>query len=94
MAVDISGAEAKELYVEFVPVHLVRYDPQTQAIATYAKVANGKWKDLKFQSWFGVALEGVVENKLDGCVLAAAKRSRDFKKELADLKMLRDEGIV
>jgi hypothetical protein len=94
-AIDISMIDSKELYVSGVPVRLIRRDPETQAIVTYEKAAQGRWKNLRFHhGLFEVILDNLVEFKYPGAVLIADKRSLNFKKLVADLEMLHKEGIV
>jgi hypothetical protein len=94
-ALDISQADCKQLEIKGVPIELIRRDPETQGIVTYKKAAEGRWKKLKFQhGLFEVVFEDLTESKHPGALLIAAKRSPAFKKLVADLEMLRNEGIA
>jgi hypothetical protein len=94
-ALDISQLDCKELDIKGVPVDLVRRDPETQGIVTYDRVAQGKWKGLPFQDGrVRIRLEDVEGRKFPGALILALTRDPDRKKVLADLDMLRKEGIA
>ncbi len=94
-AVDISQLDCKEIDIRAVPAKLIRRDPETQAIVTFEKVLEGKWQGLPFQfGAFEIQLELAAKYKFPGVVLIAPKRELKAKKCLADIEMLRREGIA
>ena len=55
MVLDIREVRAKELSIESVPVDLVRYDPEHQAVVRLTKIRK-RWSEIKKECRFGVCL--------------------------------------
>jgi len=98
-ALDIREVRAKELSVTSVPVDLVRYDPEHQAVVRLNTIRK-RWKEIKEETdghLFGYALARLREQPYcDGVVLCVPLRAKkDCVAELASLiKRLRKLGIA
>lgn len=94
-ALDIRGAEAKELEIQGVPSKLIRRDPETQVVVKAAKALEGDFKSLDFgDTHWAYSIQLMLERGEEDVVLVAPKRSPKFKGLLAALTMLRREGIA
>jgi hypothetical protein len=94
-ALDISQIDCRELDIRGIPVNLVRYDPETQAVVTNEKVVEKRWEKLKFKRGLMQAtLELVSEMYSTGAILVAPRRATGFREFVADIKMLREEGVA
>ena len=92
---DISEAELLELDLRGQPVHLIRRDPETQVLITRQSALRGDWKELPYEDDSTPFLMSLFLQREDPArILIAPKRSRKFKKILADINMLRREGIA
>jgi len=98
-ALDISAAEFHGCApFACVPYHLVRRDPETQAIVRREHVLDLAWKDLQLHSYFKYRLgryaSGLEEGAGEGMVLVASKLAPDFRDELRSIQLLRKAGIA
>lgn len=94
-ALDITEAEVKELDLRGVPGHLVRRDPETQVLVTRDAALQGAWRELPLDNtYWPVAIENLIVEGLDSCVLVAPKRHRQFKQLLRGLEILREAGFA
>ena len=94
-ALDISRAEAKDLCIHGVPTDLIRRDPETQAVISRAKAAEGDWRALDFkEKLVQVAIELFLHRDEPSTVLIVPKRDPKFRRCLDDLNLLRKAGIV
>lgn len=96
-ALDISEAEFGELWIRTrgVPTHLVRRDPETQAVIRREKAISGKWRELGLCALTQIMFKEFIRDELDSFILVAPKRGKqDFRDVLADIRRLRDAGIA
>lgn len=94
-ALDITEAEVTELDLRGVPGHLVRRDPETQVVVTRSAALAGAWRQLPLEdTYWGVAIENMILEGMDACVLVAPKRDRRFNALLRGLHVLRDAGVA
>jgi hypothetical protein len=96
-ALDISRAQfvsAPDLH--YVPGHLVRRDEETQALASRSILQDAPWQSLPWgKSALRIAVEWFLDHgPYDSVVIAAARKSKYFREDLAALKMLRSEGLA
>jgi hypothetical protein len=93
-ALDIREAEFVECDLRSpMPARLVRRDEETQVVVKRSKLLDGEWRKLDLPQW-SIALEWLLERGDPDVVLVAGKRSKNFKKELAELERLRDAGFA
>ncbi|HET6880259.1 MAG TPA: hypothetical protein VFI31_08895 [Pirellulales bacterium] len=92
-AIDISNLECIECDIRCIPARLVRRDIETQAVVTRAGLADGRWRELKKNSWKH-HLSAMVREEADDCVLIAGKKAKDFRDQLAGIRELRSAGIA
>jgi len=94
-ALDIREAEFHECEFRYVPGHLVRRDPETQGLIWRDKLLQHDWNRADFPlSGWGVDLDLFIESKLSSVVIVAGKRHPKFKRQLEELKELRELGVV
>ncbi len=95
-AVDISEADAEELYLHGVPADLVRRDPATQIVVTRkAALKNAAWRALDFgRSSFDIGIERMLEAGYPDMVLVTGKRDRNFQDSLRMIGRLREIGVA
>ena len=96
-ALDIREAEFEDFWIRTrgVPTHLVRRDPETQAVIRRDKAINGKWRELGLSILTQIMFKEFIADALPSFILVAPKRHKqDFKDVLADIRRLRDAGIA
>jgi hypothetical protein len=96
-ALDISRAEfTGGVSLEAIPGSLIRRDPETQVLVTRQRLDQVDWKALDYgETAFATCLQWFLQDsQFDDVVLVAAKKSRKFRRELAVLQMLRNEGVA
>ncbi len=96
-AIDISRAEFAACDLRAVPAKLVRRDPDTQVRVRYDRVAETRhiWEKLSLGGTpWQIAMQNGLRWGLRDEVFVAPKRSKNFKKWLAGLKLLQREGIA
>jgi hypothetical protein len=96
-ALDISSAEftfGPDLH--YVPGHLVRRDPSTQALVWRQRLAEQPVASLPWgNSSLRVAVEWFLEAECyDSAVLVAATKTKGFADDLAAIAMLRKRGLA
>jgi hypothetical protein len=94
-ALDISTAEFRDLDLRGVPTHLVRLDPETQAVVTRDSIAAGSWTRLKLKH----PVWKVIFNRMlafgdPDAIVSAPKLSSDFETLMKDLKLLHRAGVT
>jgi hypothetical protein len=96
-ALDIADGEFEELDVRNVPASLVRRDQETQVVVKLGRVESTQevWQrlDLSGTPW-ALALSNMLRWRSQDRVLVAPKRSREFPRQLAGLRLLRKEGVA
>lgn len=96
-ALDISEAEFDDFCIRTrgVPSHLVRRDPETQAVIRREQALSGKWRELGLCALSEIMFKEFMRDELDSFILVAPKRGKqDFKDVLADIRRLRQAGIA
>ncbi|HET7181768.1 MAG TPA: hypothetical protein VFI15_05995 [Candidatus Limnocylindrales bacterium] len=93
-ALDITEAEFTEADLRGIPGHLVRRDPATQVLVRRERLLDRRWQNLFTDSWIAVACELMLEDGRESEVLVAAKRSRNFERDVKWLRQLREAGIA
>lgn len=96
-ALDIREAEFEDFWIRTrgVPSHLVRRDPETQAVIRRDKAIGGKWRDIGLCALTQIMFKEFMRDELDSFILVAPKRhKRDFQDVLADIRRLREAGIA
>lgn len=94
-ALDISKGEFKDLEIRGVPARLVRRDTETEGVLVRDKVVSSHWRDLHFRSPVTkVCIDLFLDRGEPDYVLAAPKRDPRFRDRLADIRLLRTEGIA
>lgn len=94
-ALDISQAEFKEADIRGVPARLILRDPETQVVVTRQKALQGGWQELDLEeTWWGLAIDHMLEREEPDIVLVAPKRHRNFKRLLEGLNLLREAGVA
>lgn len=94
-ALDISQGEFADLDIRGVPGTLIRRDSATQARMTRQAVVNSDWRELPFRSGVTqVALSLMLDSDDPDLTYVAGRRSRDFRNMVADIELLRKEGIA
>ncbi len=94
-ALDIREAQFYECEIRYVPGHLVRRDPETQGLVWRDKLLQHNWKSPHFPlSGWGVDPDRFVRDGLPSVVLVAGKRHPRFKRQLQELRQLREMGVV
>jgi hypothetical protein len=96
-ALDISEAEFNDFCIRTrgVPTHLVRRDPETQAVIRRDKAIDGKWRNLGVSSLTQIFFKEFLRDELPSFILVAPKRHKqDFKEVIEDIRRLRDAGIA
>jgi hypothetical protein len=96
-ALDIREAEFDDFWIRTrgVPSHLVRRDPETQAVIRREKALSGKWRDMGLCALTEIMFKEFMRDELDSFILVAPKRhKRDFQDVLADIRRLREAGIA
>jgi hypothetical protein len=94
-ALDISRAEFKDVCIRGIPAHLIRRDPETQVVVTLDKATEGRWQGLEFQeSQFATSIQLLMKRGDTSVILTAPKRSRKFRRLLADIRLLKSAGIA
>ncbi|MEJ7733771.1 MAG: hypothetical protein WKG00_31820 [Polyangiaceae bacterium] len=94
-ALDISEGEFAGLDIRGVPADLIRRDPETQVVVRRERVEAMRhvWEKRDVAGWpvsFGLMKMFDLPDK----VLVAAKRSKNFARDLAALKLLRRLGVA
>jgi len=96
-ALDIREAEFYECEFRYVPGHLVRRDAETQGLIRRDTLLRHDWKSPDFPlsviPW-GINVELFVESNLPSVAIVAGKRHPKFKRQLDELKQLRDLGFA
>ncbi|MEW4452015.1 hypothetical protein AB1L30_04955 [Bremerella sp. JC817] len=94
-ALDISEGAFKDLWIQGVPAHLIRRNPESQVVVTREKAMAGEWRELSLheQIW-SLALRRFLEGKDDAVVLVAPKRHRKFRRYVEDLRTLQQAGVA
>lgn len=94
-ALDISEGEFEECELQRVPAHLVRRDPETQAVIKREMAIQGKWRELDLsKTHWKTSIEFMLNRGDADVVLVAGKRDRKFRDLLDGLKKLRDAGVA
>lgn len=94
-ALDIREAEFDDVDLRGIPGHLVRRDPETQALITRAKALQGKWRQFDLsKTYWPTAIDLFLDGPWDSTVLVAPKHDRSYQVLLDGLRLLRDEGIA
>lgn len=96
-ALDISQADFQSMpSFEAIPGSLIRRDEDTQILLTRRGLRDANWQSFPFgNSSAGVAIEWSLQDSIfDDVVVAAPKKSKKFKEDLAALQMLRHEGLA
>jgi hypothetical protein len=94
-ALDISEARFEECDVRAVPATLIRRDRDSQVIVRRDRLLSGSWREIDLsETWWGVALQGLLKDERDDEVLVAPKRHPKYRALLAGLQRLRDAGIA
>ncbi len=96
-ALDISEAKfGGGISFEAVPGDKIRRNPETQVLVRRNTLLPSHWKTLDYgNSAFNIGLSWFLDGSLfDSVVLAARMASKEFKRDLAVLAMLRNEGIA
>ena len=96
-ALDISGAEFQDFSIRTrgVPTHLVRRDPETQAVVKRENAISGKWRDLKLSGLTQIIFKEFIQDGLPSVILVAPKRHKQhFSDVMADIRKLRETGIA
>lgn len=94
-ALDISQAEFEDVDLRGVPAHLVRRDPATQVVVTREKAIQGAWRevDLSGTHW-ATSMDFLLRREDQAVVLVAPKRSKNFRRLLDGLELLRKAGVA
>lgn len=91
-ALDITDAEFSDAEFYYVPGHLVRRDEKTQFLVHRDRFVS---RDLSGLPAFARHLaDRFSQTPFDSFVAVAPKRSKYFEKHLAELEVLRSEGLV
>ena len=96
-ALDIREAEFEDFWIRTrgVPSHLVRRDPETQAVIRREKALSGKWREMGLCALSEIMFKEFMRDELDSFILVAPKRGKqDFKDILADIHRLREAGVA
>lgn len=96
-ALDISRAKfGGGVTFEAIPGSKIKRDPETQVLVSRSALLNSDWKSFDYaRSAFNIALSWFLNGSLfDSVVLAARMGSKDAKKDLAVLEMLRRNGVA
>ncbi len=95
-ALDIRGAQAKELEVYGVPSHLIRRDPATQAVVRREHALDERrWRQLDLAgTWWKAAINKLLLHGYDEVVLAVPLRHPRAALFAAGLELLRSVGIA
>jgi hypothetical protein len=95
-AIDISQAEFLDVDLRSVPPRLIRRDPETQILLTRKRLTESDWQNLPYV-WGMVPymLNDFLINQpgMDEMVFAVPKRSRNAKKLIHDVALLRKAGV-
>jgi len=93
-ALDISGAVVKVLDLRNVPGHLVRRDPETQALIRRESVERSDWKPRTL-GVTGVSIEDLMRSSLSSRVVVAPKGDKKmFAKMMDEIREARERGIA
>ena len=96
-ALDISRAEfCGGVTFEALPGSKIKRDPDTQVLVSRSALLHSDWESFDYgNSAFNIALSWFLKGSLfDSVVLAARMGSKDAKKDLAVLAMLRQQGVA
>lgn len=94
-ALDITEAVYGSLSISGVPARLIRRNPENSAVVTRERALAGKWRNIAWKRGvFETAISWLIEEGYDDTVLIACPRSKRYKDDLADLKLLRDLGVA
>jgi len=96
-ALDISGAKfGGGISFEALPGSKIKRDPETQVLVSRSAILNSDWESFEYgNSAFNINLSWFLKGSLfESVVLAARMGSKDAKKDLAVLDMLRRQGVA
>lgn len=96
-ALDIQEAEFSDFCIRTrgVPAHLVRRDPETQAILRREAVIAGKWQELGLSGFSQLIIKEMITGGQAADVLVAPKRDKKLCVHiLEDIRKLREAGIA
>jgi hypothetical protein len=94
-ALDISQGEYSELDIRSVPGHLIRRNPETQAVIKRKRLVDSDWRKLPFHTGVTQVIFDLFLNRGDPDVTyVAGQRSKKFRDMVADIELLRKEGIA
>jgi len=94
-ALDISQGEFSELDIRSVPGHLIRRNPETQARIKRERLVEADWRKLPFKAGVTQVIFDLFLDRGDPDVTyVAGKREKDFREMVADIELLRKEGIA
>ncbi len=94
-ALDISQGEFSELDIRSVPGHLIRRNPETQARIKRERLVEVDWRKLPFKAGVTQVIFSLFLDRGDPDVTyVAGQRSKNFRDMVADIELLRKEGIA
>jgi hypothetical protein len=93
-ALDISGAEVRELDIRGIPADLIRRDEETQALVRASVVRAADWQRVVAgMAYFSI--EGMLTWKQPSCVIVAPKRNKArFTEVMREIAALRKAGLA
>jgi hypothetical protein len=94
-ALDISQGGFSELDIRSVPGHLVRRNPETQARIKRERLVEVDWRKLPFNAGVTQIIFDLFLKRGDPDVTyVAGQRAKHFREMVADIELLRKEGIA
>ncbi len=94
-ALDISQGEFSELDIRSVPGHLIRRNPETQARIRRERLVEVDWRKLPFNAGVTQVIFSLFLDRGDPDVTyVAGQHEKDFRDMVADIELLRKEGIA
>ncbi|MFI5381078.1 MAG: hypothetical protein ACHRHE_17410 [Tepidisphaerales bacterium] len=93
-ALDIRDAYVMGLRIRGVPVHLIRRDPETQAVVSREQIVERRWASLDIgKSWWKPILEAEATRPGGDIVLVAPRLDESFDEQMEGIRRLRSAGI-
>jgi hypothetical protein len=96
-ALDIRDAEFDDFSIRTrgVPAHLIRRDPETQAILRREALIEGKWRELGLSAFSQLTIKEMIAGGQATDVLVAPKRDKKLCAHmLEDIRKLRESGMA
>jgi hypothetical protein len=94
-ALDIRQASYGSLSISGVPAKLILRNPDNTAVVTRERAIAGQWRDLPSKrGLFKLVISWIIDDGYDDVLLIACPRSKRYKDDLEDLKILRDSGVA